>query len=565
MKPPASLIIAATLLLLGALVSPEGWVDFLRAAEAPEARALHVEGATLFRVGLAALGLFSLCGWKFSWWPPSPASPSRDEGRRFDPVLLGMLGIALVMRLYRLGEGLWLDEILTLSNYARLPFGEIITSFEDQNQHFLFTILAHASLEVFGESAWAFRLPSALLGVGAIWALYSLAIQVVERREALLCCALLTFSYHHLWFSQNARGYSAVLFFALLSSSFLLRGLRSGNPRIWLAYGATMAMGGYTHLTMIFVAVAQFLVYLGSLGAGRLAAGSARWQPIVSGFTFAGLLAGTFYGLGIPEFLHAEAEAAATAGKVGVATWKNPLWAVQEFMRSFRLDFGPGALVAVAGLVVVGFGSASFWRRSPAVVVLFFVPCVLIVVAAVGIGHNLWPRTFFLLAGFALMILVRGGMEIGRLSARLLRKPEIIGERIGWVGCGIVCLLSLVTVPLAYGPKQDYAGARDQVLEAWQEGDGVVTVGIAFAPYRQLFAPDWPHAANLQELEEARSRNQRLWLVTNFPPYLEDRLPEMLRLIESDFTMVHEFPGTLGGGSIYVYRADGGVESSGGS
>jgi mannosyltransferase len=564
MKPSPALVIGVLLLALGIVVSPASWIDLLRGAESAQSRALHEQGASFFRIGLLALGFYSLCGWKLGWWS---VRTDRDASDRWgpDPILLALLGVALAMRLYRLGEGLWLDEILTLANYARLPFGEIVTTFRDQNQHFLFTLLAHTSMEIFGESAWAFRLPSALMGVAAVWALYSLAIQLVDRREALISSALLAFSYHHLWFSQNARGYSAVLFLAIYSSSLLLRGLRTGDPRIWLGYGLAMALGGYTHLTMIFVAVAQFTIYLIFLAQGKLERGPAQWQPIASGFVFAGLFAGTLYSLGMPEFLHTEAESAAAVGKVGVATWKNPLWAIQEFMRSFRLDFGPGVIVAGAGLIVIGFGSVSHWRRSPAIPILFFLPILLIVVAALGIGHNLWPRTFFLIAGFALMILVRGGMAIGDLAARLLGQPEPVGARIGMAGCVVVCLVSLATLPLAYGPKQDYAGARDHVLGAWQSGDGVVTVGIAHAPYKEYFAPDWPHAPSLSAVEDARMHSQRLWLVTNFPPYLEDRLPRVLALIETEFELIGEFPGTLGGGSVFVYRSDGGQAVANGS
>ena len=66
----------------------------------------------------------------------------------------------------------------------------------------LYTLLAQACTAMFGESAWSLRLPAAVLGVGGIWALFVFANQITNAREALASCALLTVSYHHIWFSS---------------------------------------------------------------------------------------------------------------------------------------------------------------------------------------------------------------------------------------------------------------------------------------------------------------------------------------------------------------------------
>ena len=143
--------------------------------------------------------------------------------------ILGILACAFALRLYKLDLGLWYDEVLTYVGYARMPFGEILTTYNNENQHFVFTLLAHACFVIFGEGAWALRLPGALFGVASIWALYLFARQVGSTRQALFAAALFTFSYHHIWFSQNARGYSGLLFWVLLSSYFLLRA-HAGRP-----------------------------------------------------------------------------------------------------------------------------------------------------------------------------------------------------------------------------------------------------------------------------------------------------------------------------------------------
>ena len=184
-----------------------------------------------------------------------------DRQSRIILLLLLLLLLASTgLRLYRLDEGLWLDEILTYVRYARLPLGDIVRTFDSENQHFLYSILASLSFQIFGESGWALRLPAVLFGVASILALYLLGKEVAGSVEGLLAAALMAFSYHHLWFSQNARGYTGMLFWTLLSSWFMLRGLKNGRLADWLAYGASAALGTYTHLTMGFVIFGQLIV-----------------------------------------------------------------------------------------------------------------------------------------------------------------------------------------------------------------------------------------------------------------------------------------------------------------
>lgn len=547
------LAVGIALVLTGLLVPSPVWIELLRTGSTPEQLPNHLLGASLFRAGLVALGGFALLGWKLAWWTRDAADGEATRSG-FDPWLAALLAVALGLRFYDLEDGLWYDEVLTLVDYARLPFGDLLTSFESQNQHFLFSLLARLSVVVFGEHAWSLRLPAAAFGVAGIWALYAFARQVGERREALLAAALLTFSYHHVWFSQNARGYTGVLFFTLLSSTLLLRALESGRGRAWLAYGVALALGGYTHLTMIVVGLAHFGIYGVALLRGRLQ-GAARWQPFVSGFVFAGLFAGTLYSFGLPQYLEAEANRGTLPA---ISTWVDPIWALQEALRGFRLEAGPGAAVALSGVLVLTLGAFSFLRGRAEVAVLFVVPSLLIAVIALMTGHHLWPRSFFLVAGFAVMVLVRGGMVVGALVARALpRGSEVrasFGDRIGVAGAVFVCVVSAATVPMAYGPKQDFVGAREAVEAVRGEGDRVVTVGIAIRPFTDFIAPDWESAEDAVALQRIRDDADRTWVVNIFPPYLSDRHPDIVALLESDFDEHAVFEGTVGGGGVYVYR-----------
>src|SRR5205085_11544690 len=115
-------------------------------------------------------------------------SPNANPSGKF--LILILLAAATALRLYKLGSGLWHDEVLTYFKYVKLPFSSIVTTFEDQNQHFLFTLLAHASILLFGDNNAALRLPAVLFGVASIWAIYRFGREVCTETESLLAAAL---------------------------------------------------------------------------------------------------------------------------------------------------------------------------------------------------------------------------------------------------------------------------------------------------------------------------------------------------------------------------------------
>ena len=66
--------------------------------------------------------------------------------------------------------------MLTLVEFVRLPVREIVTTYTSLNNHVLYSLLAHASVGLFGESAWTLRLPAVLFGIASIWLLWWLAM-----------------------------------------------------------------------------------------------------------------------------------------------------------------------------------------------------------------------------------------------------------------------------------------------------------------------------------------------------------------------------------------------------
>jgi hypothetical protein len=134
----------------------------------------------------------------------------------------------------------------------------------------------------------------------------------------------------------------------------------------------------------------------------------------------------------------------------------------------------------------------------------------------------------------------------------LLRWPARYTPRLQTaLACGLVAV-SALSVPFAYGPKQDYAGALAYVEGRRQPGDVVLTAGLAVMPYKSFYKVDWQEIHGLAALEAARADAPRAWFVYTLPAYLEAVEPEVMATVSREFALVEQFRGTLNGGTVYV-------------
>lgn len=515
-------------------------------------------GPPLFRALLAFHGLALLAlGWlTLRPGPAAPrdaagAAPPRSSAAAWVAVIL-LCAVALALRSWRLETDLWLDEVLTLTDFLRRPFGEIIATFPSQNQHPLYSLLGHAAIVAFGESFAAVRLPAVLFGVASIWALFLLGRRVAGTREALLACLLMTTSYHHVWFSQNARGYSGLLFFSTIGTWLWLEAMRRGTARLWTLYAIAVWLGLWIHMTMVFVVAAHGLAYLLRYGRPRPAGGTPdegwRWKPVVA-WVFAATVVLQVHALALPEFFRSALHEVSLDSE-----WVSPLWVVTETVRRLG-DGGLASVAVIGGLVVAAAGLASYARRDREFALVLSVPAVLGGATMIALGHNLWPRFFFFCMGFLLLIVVRG----------LIVAPQVILDRvrpslakfavpIGTAVCLLGAAVSATTLPRSYLPKQDFSGARRFVDEMKQPNDGTVAVGLAGLAFERYYAPDWPVVERRGELEAIQDRHQGVWLVYTLPVHLKAWLPEIWEMVQRDYEVVHVFAGTLGGGDVVVCR-----------
>jgi hypothetical protein len=516
-------------------------------------------GALLFGIGLAGLSDRGTVR-SVEATAVGSAKPRQWGDARVWTALAVLTAIALALRVWRLDSCLWFDEVLTLVDFVRMPIGRILVLFPSQNQHMLFSVLAHASIAVFGESAWALRLPSVLFGVASLWALFFLGRRIIGVREALLACALLTVSYHHIWFSQNARGYMGLMFFATLATWLWLEAFARSGWRWWFAYAVVLPLGMWIHMTMVFLPATHVFLYLitflltwvgGHRRAGLENVTVDHRKPL-----FAWLLAGTLtlqlYALSLPEFFHTALHEVSLPSE-----WTNSLWVVAESARSLTRGFGIEAVVLCGGLVAAA-GWLSIARDDWIAGVSIVLPALLGGTMLLLLGHNLWPRFFFFSIGFGLLIAVHGTMTMCQVLARALRVREPVGTIAGLVLTGLLIVISTLSLPRAYAlPKQDFAGARDYVESVRSPEDAVVAVGLAGFAYQRYFAPQWLVADTRAELDEFRRSHPEVWLVYTLPIEVKAYRSDVWAAIQDDFEIVKVFPGTLGDGEVNVCRERG--------
>jgi len=156
---------------------------------------------------------------------------------------------------------LWEDEWVTL-RVSRLPLDQLISSrlgFWDSPVYFLGM---HFWVAWFGSGEAALRFPSALFGTASVSAVYLLTRELFHARAAILSSWLVGISASQVWFSQEARMYSAAIFFALAATFSLVRALRTGRRPWWVGYAFFTLLAILMSASLIFVTWAQAVYVL---------------------------------------------------------------------------------------------------------------------------------------------------------------------------------------------------------------------------------------------------------------------------------------------------------------
>ncbi len=464
--------------------------------------------------------------------------------------------IGFILRIIHLNTGIWYDEIITLVRFVRPQLLDIISSYPSENQHMFYSILAHLSVSLFGEHVWSLRIPSVLFGTLSIPALYLLGSVVASKREGLLAAALLTFSYHHIWFSQNARGYSGLLFFTLLGTYFFLQAQEKGDTQLWIKYAITGALGVYTHLTMVFVLMSHFAIFCWEFVC-RYRQNQVPFanftKPLLWGFVSLGIFSLLLYA---PALLEMISHYLTQKGRIHSA-WTNPLWTIAETIRGLKMGMGKMVMGLFAGGGIFALGIISYFKEHRKILALLLLPGMIALAAVLLTSHNIWPRFFFFMFGFVLLIVVRGAMVLGNLFARLAfakTENKQQGVLFGTIMILLFIPLFILSLPRGYQPKQDFWGALRYVEANQAHYQQVLLAGLTVYPFKHYFQKPWEAVESEAQLDSLVREKKETWLLYTFPVFIQSRYPDLWDAIRHRFEVLKVFPGTVGDGDIYVCK-----------
>lgn len=149
-------------------------------------------------------------------------------------------------------ESIWLDEATSLIIARMSPSSVVAWAAADIHPPLYYLVL-HFWLG-WGESEFAVRALSALLGVATIVVVYALASELFDTQAGVLSAFLFALAPLHVWYSQETRMYVMVTMLSLLASYLLVKALRRpGRGLLWTTYVVISALALYTHYFALFV------------------------------------------------------------------------------------------------------------------------------------------------------------------------------------------------------------------------------------------------------------------------------------------------------------------------
>ena len=486
--------------------------------------------------------------------------------------LAAILALAAVLRILGLDAPMWHDEIQTVVTHLDLGWAEMVQSYS-MNHHYLHNLAAKATMELFGRDPWAIRLPAMLFGLGVVAATWFLAREVAGATAAHVTALLLALSYHEIWFSQNARGYTGLAFFSTLGMLYFLRGIREPRAGTWIAYGLCLAAAVFTHLTGAFLFMAQGLVWIGLValraGRGRLDGASVR-LPLL-GFAVGGLLAAIVYAPLLPSLLSTVGGVSETSATDVMQEYQNPLWTAVEAIRS---GVGQaGALTAITGLAVLSLSLLGAWslrHREPLFGIITFGHILLTVALLMAVGMRIWPRFFFVDIGLLMILIVLGVRLCADIIGRMAGSDRMARGIFALGVMGMVAISALLAKRNYDLPKQDLEGAYTLVTGIGAPGDRIYSVGYSGQDFRDWYKAGWPILFTNDDYLAAMAAPGPVILVVGFPERNFRDVPQLALDADVDgatnvcapdhtapvLKTLRCFGGTLGDGNVIVFRRD---------
>jgi len=181
------------------------------------------------------------------------------NNKKFIYILLVIIILSgAFLRLYKLGsQSMWTDEASGVI-ISHDSIANIIKNYDDQPPFYY--LLTHLMLK-FGNSDFIVRLPSAIFGILAIYLIFLATKSMFDIKTGIISSFLLSVSLYHIYYSQEARAYTALVFFTVSSLYFIWQAIISNKYKYWVGFIFSTLLGLYSHYMYSFVLFVNVLIY----------------------------------------------------------------------------------------------------------------------------------------------------------------------------------------------------------------------------------------------------------------------------------------------------------------
>lgn len=185
----------------------------------------------------------------------------------FSAEIISIVGIALAIfiriRAFYNGPPLWIDETFTGAIAGQANFHNFIElAHADAPPSFLYYLLMHFWQMLFGLSDMALRAPSVIFSILTPFLILFVRVPGLTRVERLTWAAFLALWIPSIGFSQDARCYAALLFFATLQTLTFYRLLLSPSFRQTALWILTAELTLFANYDAAYLSIAQGIIFL---------------------------------------------------------------------------------------------------------------------------------------------------------------------------------------------------------------------------------------------------------------------------------------------------------------
>ena len=460
--------------------------------------------------------------------------------------------IASVLRFYQLDSQMWLDEFSALHSIRRSWF-EIVSVWPGASSHVLYEVLASWSLSLLGESAFSVRLPAAIFGIAGVAILGRLCMRIYTVKSGLFIAALMAVSYNHIFFSQNARGYTALIFFFLWSSYLFLRIVESRRMewRTGLAYCLVTVLTCYCQPFGVFIPASHFMIAMALVilhdrneVTERFPIKEFTYWMVAVGFVTLLLYVPFVDGMLAHAKVNVETSASGPRFNVGL------LIEIVEGLSAAFFGYMGLAIAAIAGAV----GVVIWYRCHPVSLFVLSLPIIIQAITFLIMGVGIHPRYFAIAIP---VIYVAGGITFFYISNAVLSRiisGATTRQLIHSVMLGIVVIVAAYPLIRYYSvPKQDFQGALHFVEQLAKPDDikvGIQTVGTIMT---ENYGSSFVRVDKLEQLLDLERSGKRLWIVMTLERIMAAADPALVNHIKGKYKLLKRLPGTVGDGSMQIY------------